>query len=178
MQRIDTLLQDAAGARREGRPADARRDYAQAVALSRQPGASRGQLVRALKGLGQIERDTGRLDAALRHYLEAADVCRDMDDPLLLAHTIRHVGDIHQDAGRHADAEPCYVEALAIYEANPSTGPLDLANALRPAALLMQATDRPEAARKYWSKARKLYAAAGIEAGVEECDSNLAALDR
>ena len=53
----------AARARREGRLADAHRDYAAGVALCRQAGVPR-ELVQALKGQGQIERDLGNGDAA------------------------------------------------------------------------------------------------------------------
>ena len=80
------------------------------------------------RGLGQIERDLGRGEAARPLYEEAVALCRDEGDPLALAHTVRHLGDIHQDAGRAALAEPCYDEALALYRSHDRTAPLDLAN--------------------------------------------------
>lgn len=57
------LVQRAQRARREHRLADAHRDLLEAVAVSRQAGA-RHELVLALKGLGQIDRDLGHGDAA------------------------------------------------------------------------------------------------------------------
>ncbi len=61
------LVRQADRARRENRLADARRDLVEAVALCRQAGVQR-ELVQALKGLGQIERDLGRGEAARPLY--------------------------------------------------------------------------------------------------------------
>ncbi len=96
---VASLVRRAAHARRENRVADAHRDLIEAVALGRQAGVLR-ELVQALKGLGQIERDLGRGAAARPLYEEAVDLSREEGDPLVLAHTVRHLGDIHQDAGR------------------------------------------------------------------------------
>src|SRR5947208_2986929 len=111
------------------RPHDAHRLYADAVERCRQDGMPR-ELIHALKGLGQIERDLNNGDAALRLYEEAVALCREEDDALLLAHTVRHVGDIHQDTGRDELAEPSYHDALEIYRNHTETKSLDLANAI------------------------------------------------
>jgi tetratricopeptide (TPR) repeat protein len=162
-------------ARRAGQPADAHRHFAQAVAAGRREGRS-SVLVRALKGLGQIERDLGHGDAALPLYEEAARICRDEGDVLQVAHTVRHVGDIHQDAGRHELAEPCYQEALAIYRSDRRTAPLDLANAVRPFAILQETLGRSELAIDLWMEARDLYAQLDLQAGVDESLEHLARL--
>jgi tetratricopeptide (TPR) repeat protein len=128
------LIERGYGTRRAGRSADAHRLFTQAVAVSRRVGSS-AVLVRALKGLGQIERDHGNGDAALPLYEEAVRICRAEGGALRLAHTVRHLGDIHQDAARFDLAEPCYREALAIYRCQRRTNPLDLANAVRPFAI-------------------------------------------
>jgi hypothetical protein len=54
---------------------------------------------------------------------------------------------------------------------------LDLANAIRPLAILKETTGDAAAARRLWEEARDLYAAAGIAAGVTECTARLARLD-
>lgn len=162
-------------ARRAGRSADARRHFAQAVAASRRASSSTG-LVRSLKGLGQIERDLGRGDAALPLYEEAVRICRDAGDALRLAHTIRHLGDIHQDEARFELAEPCYREALAIYRSHHRTAPLDLANAVRPFAILHETLGRPEQAIDLWTEARDLYVSMNLQAGVAESSDHLARL--
>jgi tetratricopeptide (TPR) repeat protein len=172
---VVNLVRQAERARREKRLADAHRDLVEAVAVSRQAGARR-ELVRALKGLGQIERDLGRGDAARPLYEEAVAICRAEGDPLTLAHTVRHLGDIHRDAGRVELAEPCYHEALALYRDHAGTPPLDLANAIRPLAILKHEAGEAEEARRLWEAARDLYAAANVQEGVAECSTRLARL--
>ena len=172
-----TLMRRAARARREGRLVDAHRDYAAAVAICHQTGVPQ-ELVQALKGLGQIERDLGHGDTARPLYEEAVAICRKSDDSLTLAHTLRHLGDIHQDAGRSEMAEPCYHEALALYRGHERTSPLDLANAIRPLAILTGDAGRVKEARALWEEARDLYAAANVRDGVAESSARLARLSR
>jgi tetratricopeptide (TPR) repeat protein len=163
-------------ARLENRPSDAHRDYAAAVAVCRDSG-SRRELALALKGLGQIERDAGNGEIALRLYEEAAGICRERDDQLALAHTIRHIADIHLDAQRAELAGPGYLEAIAIYRANPNTKPLDLANAIRPFAKLNEDMGKVAEARRLWAEARDLYATAGVSQGVAESSRRLTRLN-
>ncbi len=174
---MEDLILRAALARREDRLVDAHTDYTAAVAICRQTGVLR-ELVQALKGLGQIERDLGHGDTARPLYEEAVAICRKLDDPLALAHTVRHLGDIHQDAGRTEMAEPCYQEALALYRGHERTPPLDLANAIRPLAILTDAVGRVEEARRLWEEAKDLYAAANVREGVAESSARLARLSR
>ncbi len=182
-----TLMLRAARARRdalsgrilgvENLVAQAHRDLVEAVALCRQSGEQR-ELVRALKALGQIERDLGRGEAARPLYEEAVAICRDEGDPLTLAHTLRHLGDIHRDAGRVALADPCYNEALALYRSYDRTPPLDLANTIRPLAILKDDAGQVEEARRLWEEARDIYAAVNVPEGVAECSARLARLNR
>jgi tetratricopeptide (TPR) repeat protein len=162
-------------ARRAGRLSDAHQLFTRAVATSRRSGSSIA-LIRALKGLGQIERDLGRGDAALPLYEEAVEICRREGDALRLAHTVRHLGDIHQDAGRPELAEPCYQEALAIYRSHGRTAPLDLANALRPLAILQETLGRSKQAVDLWTEARDLYAKLNLQEGVAESTEHLSKL--
>lgn len=162
-------------ARRAGQLSAAHRHFCDAVAASRRR-KSVSALVRALKGLGQIERDLGRGDAALPLYEEAVEICRLKGDALQLAHTIRHLGDIHHDAGRVALAEPCYEEALTIYRSHGNAAPLDLANALRPFAILQETLGRPQQAILLWSEARALYATLNLREGVAESSEHLGRL--
>ena len=118
--------------------------------------------------LGYAERDQGQLGAALAHYQEAEAIYRQLDDPLALAHTVRHVGDIHRQMGHPELAEPCYDEALALYRANQQAAqPLDVANAIRAMAVLKDQ-------RELWKEARDIYAEVGVQAGVDECNRRLA----
>ena len=98
-------------------------------------------------------------------------------DPLLLAHTVRHLGDIHQDAGRVGLAKPCYSEAIAIYRNNENTEALDLANAIRPMALLKDDAGEVDEAMRLWTEARDLYAVANVPQGVAESSRRLTRLE-
>jgi tetratricopeptide (TPR) repeat protein len=169
---IQALMQQATRARREGRLQDAHRDFAEAVALCRQSDRPR-DLVQALKGLGQIDRDLGHGDAAQPLYEEAVAICRQVNDPLQLAHTVRHLGDIHQDAGRLDRAEPCYREAMALYRGHRQTAPLDLANTLRPLAILEERLGETKEAIALWTEARDLYSVVNVQQGVAESAAHL-----
>ena len=155
------------------RPLEAREFYSKAVCLCRERG-SQSMLIKSLKGLGQIERDLGNTLEALALYEEAAQICRVEDDLILLAHTVRHIADINQDLGRADLAEPSYLEALSIYRGHQQTNPLDLANTLRPFALLKESAGETDDAKLLWAEARDLYAAANIAEGVTECSRHLA----
>jgi tetratricopeptide (TPR) repeat protein len=157
-------------------PAASQRLYEEAVQSARKHG-SRRQLIQALKGLGQIARDLSAHDRALRLYQEAVALCRQENQSLLLAHTIRHVGDIHQDMKRDDLAAPCYEEALEVYRSHAETATLDLANAVRPFALLKEHAGAIDEAKQLWAEARDLYASANVHAGVKECSRHLSVLD-
>jgi tetratricopeptide (TPR) repeat protein len=174
---IDKLLTRAGQARREKRSADARRDLTEAIALAR-AGNDHSRLAHVATELGRIERDMGHFDAALASYQEAAAIYREQGNALKLAHTIRHLGDIHQDAGRSGQADPCFQEAIAIYRANPETPALEMANALRPLALLKDEAGEFDEADRLWDGAKQLYASVKVLAGVAECAGRMALLAR
>jgi tetratricopeptide (TPR) repeat protein len=167
-----TLIQRGHAERREQRLDDALLTFAEAVAAARRDGND-ADLVHALKGLGQIERDAGRGQRALPLYEEAAELCLANDDLHGLAHALRHLGDIHQDADGWSAAESYYQQALNLYRRLPDVSVLDLANALRPYALLRERLGDVEAATPLWREARMHYLSAGIAAAVEECDLHL-----
>jgi tetratricopeptide (TPR) repeat protein len=174
LRRIRALLKFRRGlvARREQRPADARRAFGEAAELARRCG-SKQLLVPALKGLAQIERDTGNTAAAVPLYEAAVAESRAIGDPVLLAHTLRHLGDVHQDLDQFARAESLYSECLALYRENRSARPLDVANAVRPYALLKERTGRIAEARELWTEAHRLYSSVNARAGIDESASHL-----
>jgi tetratricopeptide (TPR) repeat protein len=172
--RINQLIDHAYHARREHRLTDAHCDLTEAVSLCRQSG-TRGELVQALKGLGQIERDLGHGDVARTLYEEAVALCREEGDPVPLAHMIRHLGDIYREAGQLTLSEPCYHEALTLYRSHECR-PLDLANAIRPMAILKETVGEEETAKSLWEEARNLYEMAAVPAGVSECSRRIAGL--
>ncbi len=106
-----------------------------AVQQLRQDG-DRGELALALRDLGELERRLPDAEAAREHYEEAVAISVRSASRLRLAHTVRHLGDVHHDAGRAAQAEPCYHEALVLYRGHSQLPALDLANAIRSLAVL------------------------------------------
>jgi tetratricopeptide (TPR) repeat protein len=171
----ESLLNQGYQARREHRLEDARSLFETAVLKCLRIG-SEPLLARSLTGLGQIERDLGDLDAALKHYQEAAQILRTLDDPLALAHTVRHVGDIQRNRRQFEAALPCYVEALQIYRADEATTSLDLANTLRGFALLQAELGSSDDAKLLWTEAGALYREVGVQAGADESERQIALL--
>jgi tetratricopeptide (TPR) repeat protein len=126
----------------------------------------------ALAQLARLRRDERRPDAAVKLYEEAAGIAREQGDFLALAHRLRHIGDVSAEQGDLGRAEECYDEAGHLFEAY-GTGQLTMANFLRSKALLREKQGANAAAVQLWTDARVLYAASGIDAGVEESDRRL-----
>jgi tetratricopeptide (TPR) repeat protein len=89
---------------------------------------------------------------------------------------MRHLGDVHYEAGRTTAAELSYREALALYRDAGRTKPIDLANAIRSMAVLKSDHGPVDEARALWQEAMELYAAANIQPGVAECTARLKVL--
>jgi tetratricopeptide (TPR) repeat protein len=162
-------------ARRERRLEDARDLFAQAVAECRW-GADPKLLARALKAQGQTERDLKRIMTALECYRHAAAIEKGMGDQLAWADSMRHIADMRREQKEYTKAEPIYTDVLEVYRSRSDTRVLDHANALRGLALLKDAAGTPEEALLMWRAARCLYEQAGVEAGIDECQSHIAFL--
>jgi tetratricopeptide (TPR) repeat protein len=162
-------------ARRDQQLDDARNCFSRALQLSR-TSDDKLHKAQAHAGLGQLERDRKNIGAALKHYQIAVELLRKQDDPLALAHTIRHVADILLCEENLEPARRHYEEALAIYCAHETTPPLDLANTLRGYALVMEESSKIEEATMLWRQTQALYEQLEIEAGTTECQSHLAFL--
>jgi hypothetical protein len=67
---------------------------------------------------------------------------------------------------------------LELYRSNLDTKLLDLANTVRPYALLNEEQGNLDSARKLWEEARHLYGSLRVEAGVSECDDHISQLKR
>ena len=123
--------------------------------------------------MGRAERNLGNTEQALHLYQEAVALYRTVDQPLRLAHTVRHAADLNRELGNTKAAECEYAEALALYRAGERTAPLDLANTLNGYSMLLIATGDREAARQLTLEARDLYQRCGVAAGVADCDRRL-----
>ena len=125
---------------------------------------------------GRNARAQHRLDEARSLYTQAAQLCLNDQNPLAYAHTIRHVADMLLEESRYKEAKPLYEEALKLYRGNLETRVLDLANTVRPYALVNEGLTDLEFARELLQEARTLYAALRLDAGTTECDQHLARL--
>ena len=140
-------------------------DLEKAVAICRDVGAKR-ELSMALGRLGHVVEDA---EAKLACYLEAVAAARECGDAMQVAHAVRHLGDVHRNAGRRAEAKGCYDEALDLYRGKAAPT-LDVANAVRPMAILQADLGERKEALALWQEARELYATVDIAEGVEEAD--------
>ena len=166
-EQIALLLRSAVATRRAGHTEDALQGLNQAAALCTTGHDYEDALV--LRELGELARDNHNLSAAQTHYEQAVRLLRPSKDRLNLAHTIRHLGDVHAQQQHWPEAEHCFVEALEIYRSHPSPVGLDLANAIRSYALLRGEIGQQEQSRILWAEPALLYEAQGIAAGVQEC---------
>ena len=128
--------------------------------------------------------------AYILKYKLAVAKARKIDDPLKLAHTVRHLGDAYYYAKQPAQAELCYIEALAIYRRHEHARPLDVANAIRSFAVLKDENGEAEEAQRLWQEAHDIYVAVGgapditeswrrgVLGGVAESAARLALLAR
>jgi len=127
---------------------------------------------------GRVARDLGDNESASSHYRTAAEFYRGFNDPMNLAHALRHAADISRQMDRFSEAEPCILEAIEIYRAQRPLPQLHLANALRVAALLLEQAGKPAEALPLWLEARDNYRAAGVEAGMAESRAHMATAGR
>jgi len=169
---IDALLSEGYSARRAHQPTLALAAFTQAAESARAAGNAES-LARALAGIGQIHRDLRDLDLACDFYQQAVDVCRALEQPLHLAHTLRHLADVQRDLGKPWHSRSAYAEARGLYQSQPDAAPLDLANTLRGRALLESECGEADLAIEIWSEARDLYREADVQAGVDEATVQL-----
>ncbi len=125
---------------------------------------------------GRQARDSGNFRTARAHYGEAARIYNDQNDTLAYAHTIRHIADIFRQEFNLGEAKPLYEQALELYRNDLNTKLLDLANTVRPYALLNEEQGNFSLAKVLWQEARNLYGSLRIEAGVSECDGHISQL--
>ena len=135
-------------------------------------------LAKSLIADGRKQRNSGDLNAAAHSYGEAAEIYRNLPNPLKFAHTIRHVGDILRELGSIEEARSCYEKALRIYREHTEASVLDHANAVRGFALLREDAGELDEARSLWQDAKSLYEETKIEPGILESEAHVRRLSR
>jgi tetratricopeptide (TPR) repeat protein len=166
---IKSLLKQAAQARGSGESAEAERLYKQAAADAK----AKDDVARAeaLLGVAQARRDQGDRTGASINYAEAITLLRAGNDNALLAFALRHAADIRSELREYGAANAHIDEAIRLYRAADPVSSLDLANALRVAAM-----NGEREAHAAWREAETLYSSESVSAGVEECVKHLARL--
>lgn len=180
MSTVVTHAKEALEARRRGDLAAAEaaaRDALNAARAGASDATGRDGMILALSVVAQVDQDAGRVDAATQRYAEAAELSRQPPVSPRLPHVLRHLGLLQLRSRNLLAAISCCEEALAIRRADADTPPLELANTLRPLALVREAEGRSREAAELWREAERLYADAGVESGVEECRRRVADLD-
>jgi tetratricopeptide (TPR) repeat protein len=108
---------------------------------------------------------------ARRCYEEAVELFRGVAEPLVLAHVVRHLGDVYLEQGCPELAEPCYLQARDLYLSQGDKASLNFANAVRSLAML-----RWEQSKALWREVHVLYTDLKVEPGIEESKFRVAAL--
>jgi tetratricopeptide (TPR) repeat protein len=131
-------------------------------------------------------RKAGDLEGALTRQRRAVALLRDLGDPAALAHAVRHIADMLVEAGRAGEASEPIGEMLALYRQTRDAPPLDIANALRSAAVHAEAIGDSDSAEAFWLQARQRYSLLDDmfeqltgrpgNPGVEEADRRINAL--
>ena len=136
---------------------------------------SRGDRLVLAQELRQRGESARRRDPATARkcYEEAVELFRGTGEPLVLAHVVRHLGDVYLEQDCPELAEPCYHEARDLYRSQGDNTSLDLANAIRSLAVL-----RWHQSKALWSQAQALYTDLNVQSGIDESKARIAALSR
>ena len=135
-------------------------------------------LAYALNKLAHLRGDFDGHAVAIELLRKAADAGRRAGSGLLEGEALRHWADHLRHENKLEEAQSIYRRALECLKSDPETSSLSLGNAYRPIAILYAALGNVSMAKQNWHEARQLYVESGITAGIEECDANLAKLER
>lgn len=133
-----------------------------------------------LKALGNLLRRLPNLrDEASKTFAHCASLYMELGEPLEAAWAKRHIGIIHEYAGRLENAEKCYDKALAIYREHSTSDDLNYANAVRYPAVVKERLGKNDEAAKLWEEAYERYSRVrpnGLSEGVAEAAAWLVVL--
>ncbi|NKB32831.1 MAG: tetratricopeptide repeat protein [Pseudomonadales bacterium] len=131
--------------------------------------------------LANLEVDVGRLDSALQLWSLAVELCRELNDPAMLAHKIRHLGDLFKQRRQFDEAHQCYEEALTLYRGLSEIEnniKLDIANLLIRFAEIRENRTDNTTALEYFVEAESLYKELELADGVELCSKHIERLQK
>lgn len=109
--------------------------------------------------LAKAARAAGRVQEALAHQTAATDLLKGIATDAAYAHALRHVIELLVLAGRATEATPLVAEMLALYRADHAAAPLDMANAVRCAAIHAHEVGDDARSIQLWREGRERYVA-------------------
>ena len=122
-------------------------------------------------------RKEGRLADAAELYEFVAGKCEEAEAPLKGAHARRHAAErCCCRPGKCRRRSPQINRVMVLYDEEGDIPPLEMANALRVKGLVEEAAGNLPEAHAAWAKARELYLAENVPAGVEEAERRIAAM--
>lgn len=175
IEALKSILKQAAHARQHEDPAaEADRLMLEQAALAAKADEITAR-AEELMAAAQTRRDRGDRIGAAIVYAEAITLLRANNNTTRqLAYALRHAADVRSRLKEYAVAASHIEEAVRLYRTlvlSDEATPLDLANALRVAAL-----NAERQAHSAWQEARGIYDELAITAGVEECSERLESL--
>ena len=90
-----------------------------------------------------------------------------------IAHALRHVADLQVQLGQLDIAKSNYEMAIKQYRNLQTVSDIDLSNALRGYALLLEILDQPQAALSEWKEILVLYRRHSFEEGIAEASDKI-----
>ena len=174
-QEVNELVALAWQARREGdsQLAEAKLDRAKKLCLDNN---FNDILVNVLVKFSHLKNDVKAYGEAKELSLEAVNLSRSLNAPILVAHSLRHLGDVYLKLNKLPEASNALNEAVEIYRNESSTPSLELANTLRVEALLQERLNNTTAALDIWSEVASVYKQANIVEGVDEASQHIQSL--
>jgi tetratricopeptide (TPR) repeat protein len=130
--------------------------------------------------LANLESDVGHLETAEYLWSFSVDLCRELGDAAMLAHKIRHLGDLYLRLKQVDRTIDCYEESLQLYQsidARDSETILDFANLLVRYATIKKNLQKLQEAIDYFTQAEAMYIELNIEDGSNLCKVQINALE-
>ncbi|MEM8891988.1 MAG: tetratricopeptide repeat protein [Bacteroidota bacterium] len=122
----------------------------------------------------QFESDQGDYIKAIELNKQSLNYYEKSQDKDRIAHSTRHLADLHRYVDQDLKSEGLYRKAVNIYRDTPHTNPGDLANALRGLGLVLAKLNKQKEAIEVWQEVKALYQACDLPEGVEEAKEKLA----
>ncbi len=171
---LQQFLEDAWSRRREGNYEEARAQVLKAGEACRDDDYN--TLGRVYHIYMQLEYDRDNFDDALVLCRKSVAFYEKSGDTDKIAHATRHLADLLCAVGNYAESESKYRDAIKLYDDSTLSHRGDIANALRGFAIVLEKGNKRQEAIAIWGRVRESYRECKLQAGVDEANQRLAAL--